>query len=85
MILPHCSVRKVQTHGGQRICPSSSLRKYSANAAAKFTKEYDIMDVWFDNGVSHSAVMEQYDCLQYRLISIWRVLTSIVAGSSPLC
>jgi len=31
----------------------------------KFTKEYDIMDVWFDSGVSHSAVMEQYDCLKW--------------------
>jgi isoleucyl-tRNA synthetase len=31
----------------------------------EFTKEYDIMDVWFDSGVSHSAVMEQYDCLNF--------------------
>lgn len=31
----------------------------------EFTKEYDIMDVWFDSGVSHSAVLEQYDCLQW--------------------
>lgn len=31
----------------------------------EFTKEYDIMDVWFDSGVSHSAVMEQYDCLKW--------------------
>lgn len=31
----------------------------------EFTKEYDIMDVWFDSGVSHSAVMEQYDCLSF--------------------
>ena len=23
------------------------------------------MDVWFDSGVSHSAVMEQYDCLRW--------------------
>lgn len=32
---------------------------------SEFTKEYDIMDVWFDSGVSHSAVMEQYDCLKW--------------------
>lgn len=32
---------------------------------SEFTKEYDIMDVWFDSGVSHSAVMEQYDCLNF--------------------
>lgn len=31
----------------------------------EFTKEFDIMDVWFDSGVSHSAVMEQYDCLSW--------------------
>lgn len=31
----------------------------------EFTKEYDIMDVWFDSGVSHTAVMEQYDCLKW--------------------
>ena len=27
----------------------------------EFTKEYDIMDVWFDSGVSHTAVMEGED------------------------
>ena len=26
---------------------------------SKFTKEYDIMDVWFDSGVSHRAVMKE--------------------------
>lgn len=31
----------------------------------EFTKEYDIMDVWFDSGVSHSAVMEQNDSLRF--------------------
>jgi len=28
-----------------------------------FTKEMDILDVWFDSGVSHSAVLEQRDYL----------------------
>uniref|UniRef100_UPI0026EFEC58 class I tRNA ligase family protein n=1 Tax=Ruminococcus flavefaciens TaxID=1265 RepID=UPI0026EFEC58 len=27
----------------------------------EFTKEYDIMDVWFDSGVSHTSVMEGED------------------------
>ena len=27
----------------------------------EFTKEYDIMDVWFDSGVSHTSVMEGKD------------------------
>ncbi|MDE6833284.1 MAG: isoleucine--tRNA ligase [Ruminococcus sp.] len=31
----------------------------------EFTKEYDIMDVWFDSGVSHSAVMEQHKGLRF--------------------
>lgn len=30
-----------------------------------FRKEYDIMDVWFDSGVSHAAVLESYDCLSW--------------------
>ncbi|MDA3903015.1 MAG: isoleucine--tRNA ligase [Desulfuromusa sp.] len=30
----------------------------------KFTKETDILDVWFDSGVSHAAVCEQRDYLQ---------------------
>ena len=31
----------------------------------EFTKEYDIMDVWFDSGVSHTAVMDEYDSLSW--------------------
>lgn len=31
----------------------------------EFTKEKDIMDVWFDSGVSHTAVLEEYDCLRW--------------------
>ncbi len=62
----------------------------------KFTKEYDIMDVWFDSGVSHTAVMEQYDCLswpadlylegadQYRGWFQSSLLTSVVyKGTAP--
>lgn len=62
----------------------------------EFTKEYDIMDVWFDSGVSHSAVMEQYDCLswpadlylegadQYRGWFQSSLLTSVVyKGTAP--
>ena len=30
----------------------------------KFTKETDILDVWFDSGVSHAAVCEQRDYLE---------------------
>lgn len=62
----------------------------------EFTKEYDIMDVWFDSGVSHSAVMEQHDALswpadlylegadQYRGWFQSSLLTSVVyKGSAP--
>ena len=31
----------------------------------EFTKEYDIMDVWFDSGVSHSAVMDEFKGLSF--------------------
>ncbi|MEG2295406.1 MAG: isoleucine--tRNA ligase [Oscillospiraceae bacterium] len=33
--------------------------KCTACGGTTFTKETDIMDVWFDSGVSHSAVLEQ--------------------------
>ena len=62
----------------------------------EFTKEYDIMDVWFDSGVSHSAVMEQHKGLtwpadlylegadQYRGWFQSSLLTSVVyKGSAP--
>ncbi|MEG1503526.1 MAG: isoleucine--tRNA ligase [Enterococcus sp.] len=31
----------------------------------EFTKETDIMDVWFDSGSSHEAVLRQRDCLTF--------------------
>ena len=31
----------------------------------EFTKEMDIMDVWFDSGVSHAAVLEERDNLKW--------------------
>jgi isoleucyl-tRNA synthetase len=31
----------------------------------EFSKEYDIMDVWFDSGVSHTAVLDEYDELRF--------------------
>lgn len=32
---------------------------------SEFTKETDIMDVWFDSGVSHAAVLEENDKLRW--------------------
>lgn len=31
---------------------------------SEFTKEKDIMDVWFDSGVSHTAVLDEYENLE---------------------
>ncbi len=63
---------------------------------SEFEKEYDIMDVWFDSGVSHTAVMEEYDELhwpadlylegadQYRGWFQSSLLTSVVyKGTAP--
>jgi len=55
-----------------------------------FQKGRDILDVWFDSGVSHQAVLRSNPDLgfpsdMYFLpICIWRVLTSTVDGSRPL-
>ena len=62
----------------------------------KFTKEYDIRDVWFDSGVSHTAVMDEFDSLtwpadlylegadQYRGWFQSSLLTSVVyKGTAP--
>ncbi|MDE7120724.1 MAG: class I tRNA ligase family protein, partial [Oscillospiraceae bacterium] len=62
----------------------------------EFTKEFDIMDVWFDSGVSHTAVLDIYDELsspadlylegadQYRGWFQSSLLTSVVyKGVSP--
>ena len=62
----------------------------------EFTKEYDIMDVWFDSGVSHTSVMDEFDSLtwpadlylegadQYRGWFQSSLLTSVVyKGTAP--
>ncbi len=62
----------------------------------EFTKESDIMDVWFDSGSSHAAVLENYDVLdrpadlylegtdQYRGWFNSSLLTSIISrGEAP--
>ena len=62
----------------------------------EFEKEHDIMDVWFDSGVSHTAVLDEYDELyapcdlylegadQYRGWFQSSLLTSVVyKGCAP--
>jgi isoleucyl-tRNA synthetase len=64
--------------------------------SSDFEKEHDIMDVWFDSGASHAAVLENYDILdrpadlylegtdQYRGWFNSSLLTSIAArGEAP--
>ena len=31
---------------------------------SEFEKEHNMTDVWFDSGVSHTSVMDEYDCLR---------------------
>ncbi|MBP5362315.1 MAG: isoleucine--tRNA ligase [Ruminococcus sp.] len=63
---------------------------------SEFVKEYDIMDVWFDSGVSHTSVMDEFDSLswpadlylegadQYRGWFQSSLLTSVVyKGTAP--
>jgi isoleucyl-tRNA synthetase len=51
------------THEAEEIIPTGSS---CANCGHKeFVKEKDIMDVWFDSGSSHMAVLEQRDGLRW--------------------
>lgn len=53
--------------------------------ASEWTKDTDIMDVWFDSGSTHAAVLEELPSCASRPICIWRAATSSAAGSSPAC
>ena len=48
----------------------------------RFRKETDILDVWFDSGVSHAAVMEKRDYLAAPRTCTWKGATSTGAGST---
>lgn len=52
--------------------------------SSEFTKETNILDVWFDSGVTHAAVLEKEKICSRPRICIWKVPTSIAAGSIPL-
>ena len=45
-----------------------------------FTKEMDIMDVWFDSGSSHRGVLENRPELSFPADHILKVVTNIVVG-----
>lgn len=51
------------THSAEEILPHSY--KCSKCSSEKFVKEKDIMDVWFDSGSTHAAVLKNRPYLQY--------------------
>ena len=53
---------------------------------ASFTKETDILDVWFDSGVSHAAVLEDSatTCSGRRTFT-WKEAISTGAGFTAPC
>ena len=81
------------THELSEIIPESVKCECGCNS---FTKEMDIMDVWFDSGVTHAAVLDERDNLsspadlylegadQYRGWFQSSLLTSVVcSGHAP--
>ena len=52
--------------------------------AAQYDRITDILDVWFDSGVTHEAVLLARGWANRRTCT-WRARTSIAAGSSPRC
>ena len=61
------SKRKGRTPGSTRTCRCSSPKERPAPKCGgkKFRKETDILDVWFDSGVSWAAVLEPNPELDY--------------------
>ncbi|WP_103662116.1 isoleucine--tRNA ligase [Lactobacillus sp. HT06-2] len=51
------------THTAKELLPEGFTSEHSPNG--EFTKEKDILDVWFDSGSSWSGVMEKRDVLHY--------------------
>jgi isoleucyl-tRNA synthetase len=51
------------THEAQDLVPEGTRCKKCGEA--KFEKETDILDVWFDSGVSHAAVIEPHNDLDW--------------------
>ncbi len=66
LLLLTYSVKKAQTlgtnHTAAEILPAGT--KCKKCGCTEFDKEKDIMDVWFDSGSSHAAVLEQRDNLE---------------------
>lgn len=48
------------THSAEEILPPGTRCGHAGCSGTLFRKESDIMDVWFDSGSSHAAVLEQW-------------------------
>ena len=66
------------THTAKELLPEGFTSEHSPNG--EFTKEKDILDVWFDSGSSWSGVMEKRDGLHYPADLYLKVVTNIVVG-----
>ena len=67
-------------HTAAEILPAGT--KCKKCGCTEFDKEKDIMDVWFDSGSSHAAVLEQRDNLESPADLYLEVTTSTEVGSS---
>jgi isoleucyl-tRNA synthetase len=63
-------------------CPRHACAKCGGG---EFSKENDILDVWFDSGSSHLAVLNERFGLPGPPICTWKAATSIAAGSTARC
>ena len=59
---------------------SQKVSQHPGSPNGLFTKETDIMDVWFDSGSSHQGVLSNVMICNALQIYIWKGLTSIVGG-----
>ena len=81
-----CSVQKVQMHGGQRMLRTSLTRPLPANAVARNLPKN--MTSWMFGLIAAFLTLQLWNSMIAcvgRLTCIWKVLTSIVAGSSHPC
>ena len=81
-----CSVQKVQMHGGQRMSRTSLTRPLPVNAAARNLPKN--MTSWMFGLIAAFLTLRLWNSMIAcvgRLTCIWKVLTSIVAGSSHPC
>jgi isoleucyl-tRNA synthetase len=73
---------------GSKRRPPSCCRKETVCASCgrtAFVKETDILDVWFDSGVSHAAVLGTGSTCSGRRICTWRAAISTGAGFTAPC